>query len=137
MPGTLPGLNELLDAKSVVARHHGKVVTTAYNDLKASTQQRIALCARASGLGRMPPVYATYVFYEATRRRDPSNVMAGGVKLIEDALVKLGVLANDGWRDMLGMAAYHRLAPNLPGVLVFFAPSGTFPDDQIDLERDE
>lgn len=137
VPGALPGLNELLDAKSVVARRRGKVVTTAYNDLKASHQQRIALYARIEGLRRLPPVYVTYVFYEVTKRRDPSNVLAGGVKLIEDALVKLGVLRNDGWKDILGLAAYHVHEPGRAGVAVYFDPEGTFSRDWIlELEKE-
>lgn len=43
-----------------------------------------------------------YRYYEASRRRDPSNVSSFAVKVIEDALQACGVLEDDGWNNIQG-----------------------------------
>ena len=48
------------------------------------------------------PVRIRYTFYEKDRRRDKSNVAAFGVKVIEDALVNLQILKDDGWKYIEG-----------------------------------
>lgn len=48
------------------------------------------------------PVRIRYTFYEKDRRRDKSNIAAFGVKVIEDALVNLQILKDDGWKYIEG-----------------------------------
>lgn len=43
-----------------------------------------------------------YRYYEPTKKRDPSNVAAFAVKVIEDALQKCDVITNDGWANIAG-----------------------------------
>ena len=43
-----------------------------------------------------------YRFFESSKKRDPSNVAAMSVKVIEDALQKCGVISNDGWANIAG-----------------------------------
>lgn len=43
-----------------------------------------------------------YRYYEASKRRDPSNISAFAIKVIEDALQKCGVISNDGWANIAG-----------------------------------
>lgn len=106
IPGPLPGLNEIIDAK---ARKRGK--WDAYADMKRKWGGTIALLAQAQRLERIPDESVfTYLFIEPNRRRDPSNIVAGGVKLIEDALQEAGVLENDGWKSVAGIRAYWALA---------------------------
>ena len=43
-----------------------------------------------------------YRYYEYSKKRDPSNVNAFAVKVIEDALQKCEVISNDGWANIAG-----------------------------------
>lgn len=43
-----------------------------------------------------------YRYYETSKRRDPSNISAFAIKVIEDALQKCGVISNDGWANIAG-----------------------------------
>jgi hypothetical protein len=52
------------------------------------------------------PSMLLYVFWEADRRRDPSNVVGGGVKIVEDALQAAGYMRGDGWGDVLHFTAF-------------------------------
>jgi len=47
------------------------------------------------------PVTISYHWVEPSRRRDKDNISGYGRKLIQDALVKAGVLKNDGWNDIV------------------------------------
>lgn len=97
--GRLPGLNEML-AGARSRRGAG----SKWSLMKRAAEQRIALCARAAKLKPVVgPAVFTYVFHEPNRRRDPSNLIAGGVKVLEDSLVELGILANDGWKHVAGI----------------------------------
>lgn len=50
------------------------------------------------------PITITYTWYEKDRRRDLDNVSSFGRKVIQDALVKAGVLRNDGWKEIRGFS---------------------------------
>lgn len=54
---------------------------------------------RVAILGR---VKIHYRYYEASKKRDPSNVSSMAIKVIEDALQKCGVISNDGWANIAG-----------------------------------
>lgn len=48
------------------------------------------------------PVIVHFAWYESNRRRDMDNVAGYGHKVILDALVKAGVLHDDGWQYVMG-----------------------------------
>lgn len=109
--GTLPGLNEILDARS------GHRVR--YNEMKKRTSDLICKCIFAAEL----PCYAHgahigYLFREPNKRRDPGNIFAGASKFIEDALVRSRVLSGDGWKGVLGYYAPLWELSDTPGVVV-------------------
>ena len=123
LPLRLPGLNELLNSranifgssKGATCRRRRSQLANEYSKLKKATERDIGILARA-----MPPIgrgFWTYLFVEPNRRRDPSNVASGAVKLIEDALQKEGKLENDGWGHVLGIQLYWEVGPRY-GVLV-------------------
>lgn len=64
----------------------------------------MATLARAAGLPKIEPSHFHYRFVELSRRRDPLNFLAGGIKLIEDGLQEAGVLENDGWTHVLSIS---------------------------------
>ena len=90
IPCVLPGLNEFISAMNK-SRYDG-------NKLKSNTEDIICSCINAA-FGNASP-FETIVqvhihFFEKERRRDYDNIMAGQ-KFIMDALVKSGILYNDG-----------------------------------------
>jgi hypothetical protein len=105
----LPSLNELL------ARSGG---VSGYNRTKRRLQADLVWAIKAAKLKPVERVTMVYTWAEPNKRRDPSNISAGGRKLIEDALVDAGVLANDGWAQIEGWQDRFTVCPLKPGVWV-------------------
>lgn len=103
-------MNEILGSKD--NRHQ-------YNELKREHDRMIADLAVHQRLKPVDSAYFTYFFTEPNRRRDPSNFTSGAIKLIEDGLQKAGILTNDGWRNVLGIASYWKVDKSCPGVMVY------------------
>lgn len=93
IPFTLPGLNELIAAER---QHRQKAAK-----LKREHQRAVELCIR-SQLRRplREPVTMHYLWVEKDRRRDKDNVSSFGRKIIQDALVSVHALKNDGWANI-------------------------------------
>lgn len=93
IPFALPGLNELIAAER---QHRQKAAK-----LKREQQQAVELCIR-SQLRRplREPVTMHYLWIEKDRRRDKDNVSSFGRKIIQDALVSVHALKNDGWANI-------------------------------------
>lgn len=94
--GKLPGINELIECNRSNI-HKG-------SSLK-SKAQHICECSIRQCLGRLKldkPVVLKYYFYEQNKRRDLDNISGFAHKVIQDALVKCGVLQNDGWKNIIG-----------------------------------
>lgn len=93
IPGTLPGLNEYIDAE------RGNRYQAA--ELKRKTEEMIVACImqQIPGARFREPVHIKYIWYEPNRRRDKDNI-AFGKKFIQDALVMAGILEGDGWRGI-------------------------------------
>lgn len=96
IPFALPGLNELIAAER---QHRQKAAK-----LKREHQRAVELCIR-SQLRRPPlrePVIMHYLWVEKDRRRDKDNISSFGRKIIQDALVAVHALQNDGWANIDG-----------------------------------
>lgn len=95
--GTLPGLNDYISAERT-NRYAGAA-------MKKQSEAIVQHAARALGKAHFEkPVHMIYRWFEPTRRRDKSNICAFGRKVIEDALVRAGVLVNDGWANIDGFS---------------------------------
>lgn len=94
--GKLPGLNELIDAE----RRHRQ----AGAKLKRDAERIVRMYIRQQVRGYKPktPVTLYYYYYEPNRRRDLDNIAGFAHKVIQDSLVKEGILANDGWEHIKG-----------------------------------
>lgn len=97
---------------------------SAYGAAKSKWTQQVVLMARAKNIQPVGPGYLSFLWLEPNAKRDPSNIVAGGTKLIEDALVAAGVMKNDGWADVLGLVGYWVRRPERVGVLVRHSPDG-------------
>lgn len=89
--GRLPGLNDY----TLECRKHpqagAKMKRIAQELCEWSIKQRCKVKFTK-------PVRIHYIFIEPNRRRDKSNVAAFAIKVIEDALVELQVIHDDGWQ---------------------------------------
>ena len=98
IPGILPGLNEYIEAERT---HRQKGAA-----MKRKAQRIVELCAKTQLRKFHPtgPVWMKYIWYEPNKRRDKDNISSCGRKVIQDALVKVGVLENDGWAYVDGFS---------------------------------
>lgn len=94
--GTLPGLNDIIDASRANYRLGNALKQQAQNAVMWHIKRQLR------GVKFEKAVRLRYTFYEPNRRRDKDNIASGAHKVIQDALVKAGVLQNDGWRHVEG-----------------------------------
>jgi Holliday junction resolvase RusA-like endonuclease len=94
IPGTLPGLNEYTRANRSDPR--------AGNKMKQKEQEMIEWNIISQLKGKLkPPIKISYLWIEQAKRRDLDNI-AFAQKFVQDALVKLGSIPDDGWGYIQG-----------------------------------
>ena len=71
----------------------------AGNKMKRSSEEVVlwAIQQQLRGVHIEKPVELEFYWYEKNKKRDHDNVSSFGRKVIQDALVKAGVLKDDGW----------------------------------------
>lgn len=109
----MPGLNEIIAA----SKAHPK----KYAAMKKAVGAKVILAAHIAKVPSMQRVHMSYQHFEPNRRRDPSNFCSGAQKMIEDALIKVGVIPNDGWNNIASFDHRWQVSKNKPGVCVFIA----------------
>lgn len=117
--GTLPSLNEYIEAERR-NRYLGA-------KMKRQTEQVVMLCAK-SQLRKVKfnkPVFMRYTWYEQNRRRDKDNISSFGRKCIQDALVKCGILRNDGWNEIIGFSDTFEMDKKSPRIEIEFEEIST------------
>ncbi len=98
IPGRLDCLNDYIAAERT-NRHKGAKMK-ADNGIIAAVA--IRQCMR--GVRIEKTVFMEYTWVEPSRRRDKDNVSSFGRKVIQDALVRAGVLKGDGWKYVAGFS---------------------------------
>lgn len=121
VPGAVPSLNELFEARGRSGLNRRGRYYDGYNGIKQLWTERVVVVARTQRLTPVDEAWLTYLFFEESQRRDPSNFAGSGMKLIEDGLRKAGILPNDGWRHVLGFALYWVVDKKTPGTAVFLS----------------
>lgn len=109
---TLPGLNDFLSEE--------RRSPYAGNQFKKKYQFIICNAIRKK-YGRLrikSPVYISYTYYEADRRRDLDNIAGCAHKFIQDALVQCNVLKDDGWDYVKGFSDNFKVDKNNPRIEV-------------------
>ena len=150
VPGKVPSLNELLDAKGgtvdkkrlLILRHlpkKGKSTPQwvhAYNDIKQSWKRR-TIAAIGTPFVRVKAAFFGYVVVEQQRTRDPSNICSSAIKFIEDGIVEAGVMSDDGWQQVLGIRVHwiHR-ALREPGIYVVMSDV-RIAEEQLEMEYED
>lgn len=109
--GRLPGLNEIITANRSSKYEAAKQ--------KKDVEGMIAWYIREQlkGVKIERPVKLTHWFYEPSKRRDKDNIVSAK-KFIWDALVRTGVLKNDGWDEIADFRDYVLLDQMDPRVVV-------------------
>lgn len=111
IPVVLPNLNDVIHACKT---HYG-----VYSSMKKKWGCVVRLYALQQRFEKITePAHWEYTFYEPNRRRDPSNLAGGAIKILEDALQEAGLLENDGWEQVLSISSMFRVSKEKPGVLL-------------------
>lgn len=109
IPMPFPGLNDIIGESS--RSHHG------WNRMKQKWGRTVVLYARSQNFEAIrTPAHFEFEFIEPNRRRDPDNVVAGGVKIALDALVQAGLLKDDGWDEIASILPSWRVDKDAPGM---------------------
>lgn len=109
--GRLPGLNEYSNAERAYKQKAAR--------MKRETQELIQWAARLQlrGVRFIHPVHMSYRWIEKDRRRDKDNI-AFAKKFVQDALVEIGVLKDDGWTGVEGFDDNFDVDHKAPRVVV-------------------
>lgn len=97
IPGSLPGLNEYIQAERTHRQRGAALKREAQELIEWEISQQIDRPLRE-------PVVMHYTWVERDRRRDKDNISSMGRKLIQDAMVAVGALKNDGWANIAGFS---------------------------------
>lgn len=114
--GRLPGLNEYTSA----CRSHPQVGAR----MKREAEQMVIDSITAAWARKFlperfrEPVRIRYEFIERDKRRDQDNVSSFGRKVIQDALVRAGLLENDGWGHVAGSSERFNVDRENPRIYV-------------------
>lgn len=112
---TIPG--ELTDLNTYISAERS-------NRFKASKikKNEMRLVESYILLAKLKPirtsVYITYRFYCKNKKKDKSNISAYAIKIIEDALVDMAILSNDGWNDIEGFHSEFYIDKDKPRIEV-------------------
>ena len=117
IPFTLPGLNEIIAAAK---SGHGR--GNAYSRIKKKVMVNICWVIKRSKLQPVTACNLSFLWIEKDRRRDPDNICTGK-KIILDSLVEMGILQNDGWKQVKGFSDTWDVDAKAPGVMVTLVSS--------------
>lgn len=110
IPGRLDGLNEYVKACRSNARYGGRV--------KRQNQDIVCYAINAARLKPMNgKVHVSICWVEPNMRRDKDNI-SSGKKYILDALVELGIIKNDGWKEIDGFTETFKVNKSNPHITV-------------------
>lgn len=114
IPGRLPGLNEYTDACRTNPRAGAR--------MKQQAQELVMwhILSQLRGLRFTKPVFLLFTFYEQDRRRDRDNVSSFARKVIQDAMVKVSTIQDDGWDHVTGYLDQFQVDKKNPRIVVEF-----------------
>lgn len=118
IPGRLNGLNEYTSANRTNPYMGGKMKKDNENAVIWAIRQQL------KGAHINKPVILKYEFWEPNKKRDLDNVSSFAHKVIQDSLVKTGVLKNDGWNEIAGFLDQFYLDKKNPRIEVTIVEVG-------------
>lgn len=111
IPGRLPGLNEY------TAACRGNKFVGAKMKNEAQRQCEWAMTKAKRQKAHFDRVNISIIWYEPNRRRDMDNISFGR-KFIFDALQTMGILDNDGWKQIKGINESFKVDKTTPRIEV-------------------
>ena len=120
IPGKLPGLNDYISACRTRPQAGAAMKRKAERDVSVFINRTFR------GERVRCPVVIEYTWYEPNEKRDLDNIAAFGMKVIQDALVKCGVLKNDGWKYIIGFENRFRVDRKDPHITVIIKEVAEF-----------
>ena len=112
--GRLPGLNDFYNEAN---KHRCRA-----NAMKSKAEEDIGWCIRKykdfKNKHFTKPVKIHYEWYEPNKKRDLDNISSFGRKCIQDALVRNGILENDGWKNIVGFTDTFYIDKEKPRIVV-------------------
>ena len=92
IPGTLPGLNEII--------REAKTHYREYHKMKKYYTELVVLCIKKARLKKCDCQIDIHVtWYCPNKRKDKDNIIAG-IKFILDGLQGAGIIKNDNWKHI-------------------------------------
>lgn len=110
--GKLDGLNEYTSANRSNPYKGGKMKSKNEDIVICYIRQQL----RGSHITKQ--VILEYAFYEPNKKRDLDNISSFAHKVIQDSLVKTGILKNDGWNEIKGYTDNFYVDKNNPRIEV-------------------
>ena len=110
IPFRLPGMNDIIAANRWHRMNGAK--------LKRQTQEDIGMIIKSQCRAVFTEtVKLSYTWVEPNRKRDLDNIMSAQ-KFIQDSLVEMGIIKNDGWKQISGISHKFTVDKDKPGVWV-------------------
>ncbi len=123
LPFTLPSLNQYIDAD----REHYQKGAKMKREWQCYVNIQINF--QLKGVRFNKPVRMHYHWIEKNQKRDMDNISSFGRKVIQDALVKSGVLLlGDGWKGIKGFTDEFHIDKDKPGIVIILDDE----EDEID-----
>lgn len=112
IPGRMPGLNDYIAAERSNRYMAAK--------MKHEWQQTVCHEIRRQwrGLKFDEPIFLGYKFYEANKRRDHDNVAGFAHKVVQDAMVQMEVIRDDGWDYISGFIDWFQVDKKEPHIVI-------------------
>lgn len=111
IPGKFESLNKFIDQN-----RRGKGNYNCGNAMKQRDQDIIYYHLPRV---KFKKVFLEYHYYEPNTKRDKDNICGYFHKIFQDALVQKGIIQNDGWKEIEGMADYFHIDKKNPRIEVF------------------
>lgn len=111
--GSLAGLNEFIAANRQHRIKGNKLKRNNTDMVKAAIYE-----AGLKGYACIEPVKINFYWYEKNKKRDKDNI-ASAKKYILDAMIEIGLIRNDGWKNVEGFKDRFDVDKDDPRVLVW------------------
>lgn len=119
IPMLFPSQNEWLRMAGVTGQVGAKHQRTSVaQSLKNSMETKIQLHLRLANLQPMEAAYFFFRFHECGRQRNKDNIQALALKFFFDAMQKQNILANDGWKEIVGWDPHFEVTNGTVGMEV-------------------
>lgn len=109
--GTLPNFNDYINACRINYYYGSKIKNETEEEIIKQLSNQIN-----KNFDEESVIFMEYKWYEPNKRRDKDNISGFGRKCIQDALVKMGVIKNDGWKNIYGFSDYFDIDKENPRI---------------------